>query len=43
MYNAVTVAQWEAVEKDNFWNKNVPATMVKCTDGETVLPKVVLQ
>ena len=32
-----TVAQWEAVEKWGDWHKDVPATSVKCSDGEARL------
>ena len=29
-----TVAQWEAIEKGSYWNNNVPATKVVCTNWE---------
>lgn len=29
-----TAAQWNAIEKGNFWNYNVPAAKVLCLDGE---------
>ena len=32
-----TVAQWNAIEKGSYWNGNVPATKVICTDGEVAL------
>ena len=32
-----TVAQWEAVEKDDDWNYGVPATAVHCADGDARL------
>ena len=32
-----TVAQWNAVTKEAYWNKNVPATKVVCSDGEVAL------
>ena len=32
-----TMEQWNAVEKYDFWNKNVPATYVQCTDGQVAL------
>ncbi len=32
-----TVAQWNAIEKDNRWNSNVPATEVVCSDGKVSL------
>ena len=32
-----TVAQWQSVEKGDKWNDNIPATCVKCTDGEAEL------
>lgn len=32
-----TIEQWKAVEKDKDWCKDVPATAVKCTDGEVQL------
>lgn len=32
-----TVAQWEAVKKWIFWHDGVPATSVKCSDGESKL------
>lgn len=32
-----TVAEWQSMEKDDFWNDEVPAKCVKCSDGETKL------
>ena len=32
-----TVAQWKAVEKKPGWHKGVPASSVKCSDGEAEL------
>ena len=32
-----TVAQWEAVEKEDGWRNCVPSTTVKCSDGEAWL------
>lgn len=32
-----TVAQWGDITKGNFWNDNVPATEVVCTDGTVSL------
>ncbi len=32
-----TVAQWNAIEKESGWNKNVPATEVVCSDGSVEL------
>ena len=32
-----TVAQWKSVEKGIRWNDGVPATSVKCSDGEAEL------
>ena len=29
-----TIAQWNAIEKFQWWNNNVPATVVHCTDGD---------
>ena len=29
-----TVAQWELVTKNSDWNRDVPATVIKCTDGD---------
>ncbi len=29
-----TLNEWRAVEKDNDWNYNVPATYVQCSDGK---------
>ena len=28
-----TVAEWKAIEKEDGWNSNVPATEVVCADG----------
>ena len=33
-YNG-TIAQWNAITKGNYWNSEVPATEVVCTDGTT--------
>ena len=30
-----TIAQWKAITKGRWWNDNVPATVVHCTDGDT--------
>ena len=32
-----TVAQWNAMERDPFWNSNAPATEVVCSDGIVTL------
>ncbi|MBR1614889.1 MAG: leucine-rich repeat domain-containing protein [Treponema sp.] len=32
-----TVAQWKAVRKESDWHSGVPATSVKCVDGEAEL------
>lgn len=32
-----TMAQWKAVEKGERWNEGVPATLVKCSDGESAI------
>jgi len=32
-----TVAQWKSVEKNSGWHDGVPATSVKCSDGEAEL------
>ena len=32
-----TKAQWNAIEKGSWWNNNVPATKVVCSDGEVSL------
>lgn len=32
-YNG-TISQWNTITKDISWNKNVPATVVHCTDGD---------
>ena len=32
-----TMAQWNAISKDNSWNTGVPATYVKCSDGNVSL------
>lgn len=32
-YNG-TIAQWNAITKGNYWNSEVPATEVVCTDGK---------
>ena len=32
-----TLAQWEAIERGDDWNEDVPAKTVKCTDGEVSL------
>ena len=29
-----TIAQWNAITKGNYWNSEVPATQVVCTDGK---------
>ena len=31
---AGTIAQWNAITKGSYWNQNVPATVVHCTDGD---------
>ena len=28
-----TIAQWSAISKGNYWNSEVPATQIVCTDG----------
>ena len=33
IYYGGTVEQWNALSKGNYWNKNVPATEVICSDG----------
>ncbi len=37
LHFAGTVAEWEAIEKENRWNHQVAATTVKCRDGEVLL------
>lgn len=32
-----TVAQWNSITKGDRWNENVPATYVKCSDGQVAL------
>ena len=32
-----TKEQWEGINKKNDWNKNVPATVVHCTDGDVAI------
>lgn len=32
-----TASQWNAIEKDDTWNYNVPATFVQCSDGQIAL------
>lgn len=32
-----TIAQWKAIDKGKYWNSNVPATVVHCTDGDTAI------
>ena len=32
-----TIAQWEVVSLGDSWNKNVPATVIHCTDGDVAL------
>ena len=32
-----TVAEWNAIAKDSYWNDNVPATQVVCKDGTVAL------
>ena len=32
-----TLSQWNAVEKGEMWNKNIPAKVVHCSDGELSL------
>ena len=32
-----TVTQWNAITKGDYWNSNVPATHVHCTDGDVAL------
>jgi len=32
-----SVAQWEAVKKEKYWNENIPARSVKCSDGDVAL------
>ena len=29
-----TIAQWNAISKYQWWNMNIPATVVHCTDGD---------
>ncbi|MBO7377543.1 MAG: leucine-rich repeat domain-containing protein, partial [Clostridia bacterium] len=29
-----TKAQWNEIDKGSNWNRNVPATFVRCTDGD---------
>ena len=31
---AGTIAQWNTITKGSYWNQNVPATVVHCTDGD---------
>ena len=32
-----TIAEWNAIEKGNWWNEGVPAPYVQCTDGQVQL------
>ena len=32
-----TIAQWNAIQKGSDWNKDVPATVVHCSDGDVSL------
>ena len=32
-----TMEQWQAITKEDYWNENVPATKVICSDGEVIL------
>lgn len=32
-----TMSQWKAIKKESFWNSNVPATYVQCSDGQVAL------
>ena len=32
-----TVEEWNAIEKENYWNVLLPATKVVCLDGEVAL------
>ena len=32
-----TISQWNFITKESYWNSNVPATKVVCTDGEVNL------
>lgn len=32
-----TTAEWKSISKDNYWNSNVPAKKVTCSDGEVDL------
>ena len=32
-----TIEQWNAISKGDNWNKNIPATVVHCTDGDVEL------
>jgi hypothetical protein len=32
-----TMEEWSAVNKDEFWNDNVPAKYVQCSDGQVTL------
>ena len=34
---AGTIEQWKKITKGETWNKNVPATVVVCSDGEVSL------
>lgn len=38
-----TVAQWEAVEKNDVWNNNCHVKTVKCTDGDWKRPVVLIE
>jgi hypothetical protein len=32
-----TTEQWNAITKGTYWNRNVPATYVQCSDGQVAL------
>ena len=32
-----TIAQWTSISKGNYWNSDVPATHVRCIDGDVAL------
>ena len=32
-----TTAQWNSIQKGKYWNRNVPATYVQCSDGQVAL------
>ena len=36
-----TIAQWERIELGNDWNDEVPASVVRCTDGDVEIQKIV--